>query len=156
MMGEPVEERGRHLGVAEDARPFTEGQIGRDDHRGAFVELANEMEEQLPTSLSEGQIAEFVENGEVLASEVIGDSSLSPCACFGLQAIDEIDCIEEAAAQAGADAASRDGNGEMRLAGPGAPDENDVALLRDEAASRKITHQGFVDGRAVKVEVVDV
>ena len=43
MMGEPVEERGRHLGVAEDARPFTEGQIGRDDHRGAFVELANEM-----------------------------------------------------------------------------------------------------------------
>ena len=104
MMGEPVEERGRHLGVAEDARPFTEGQIGRDDHRCAFVELANEMEEQLPTSLSEGQIAEFVENGEVLASEVIGNSSLSPCACFGLQAIDEIDCIEEAAAQAGADA----------------------------------------------------
>src|ERR1700730_7151020 len=83
MMGEPVEERGRHLGVAEDARPFAEGQIGRDDHRGAFVELAHEMEEQLPASLSEGQIAEFVENGEVLAREVIGDSSLSPCACFG-------------------------------------------------------------------------
>jgi hypothetical protein len=67
------------------------------------------MEEQLPASLSEGQIAEFVENGEVLASVVIGDSSLPPCACFGFQAIDEIDCIEEAAAQAGADAASRDG-----------------------------------------------
>ena len=29
-------------------------------------------------------------------------------------------------------------------------------MLRDEAASSKITHQGFVDGRAVKVEVVDV
>jgi hypothetical protein len=29
-------------------------------------------------------------------------------------------------------------------------------LLRDEAAPRKIAHQGFVDGCAVKVEVVDV
>jgi len=47
-MSEPAEERGRHLGVAEDARPFAEGQIGRDNHRGALIELANEMEEQLP------------------------------------------------------------------------------------------------------------
>ena len=84
MMSEPVEERGRHLGVTKDARLFAEGQIGGDDRRGAFVELANEMEKQLPASLSEGQIAEFVENGEVLAGEVIGDSSLPPCACFGL------------------------------------------------------------------------
>ena len=31
-MGETIEERGRHLGAAEDARPFAERQIGRDDH----------------------------------------------------------------------------------------------------------------------------
>ena len=121
MMSEPVEERGRHLGVSEDARPFAEGQIGRDDDRGALIELAHEMEEQLPASLSEGQIAKFVENGEVLAGEIIGDPSLTPCACFGFQAINEIDCIEETATQTGADAASRDGNGEMRLAGSGPP-----------------------------------
>ena len=64
------------------------------------------MEEQLPASLSEGQITEFVENGEVLASEVIGDSFLPPLRILRpFQAIDEIDCIEEAAAQASADAA---------------------------------------------------
>ena len=103
----PVEERGRHLGVSEDARPFAEGQIGRDDDRGALIELAHEMEEQLPASLSEGQIAKFVENGEVLAGEIIGDPSLTPCACFGFQAINEIDCIEETATQTGADAALR-------------------------------------------------
>jgi hypothetical protein len=28
VMDEPVEQRGRHLGVAEDAGPFTEGQVG--------------------------------------------------------------------------------------------------------------------------------
>jgi hypothetical protein len=92
--------------------------FGRDDRRGALIELANEMEEQLPASLSEGQIAEFAEYGEVLAGEVIGNSALPPCACFGLQTIDEINRIEEAPTQASADAASRDGNGEMRLAGP--------------------------------------
>jgi hypothetical protein len=155
MMSETVEERGRHLGVSEDARPFAEGQIGRDDDRGALIELAHEMEEQLPASLSEGQIAKFVENGEVLAGEIIGDPSLTPCACFGFQAINEIDCIEETATQTGADAASRDGNGEMRLAGSGASNENDIALLRDEAAPGKIAHQGFVNGRAVEVKIID-
>lgn len=74
------------------------------------------MEEQLAASLSERQIAEPVENSEVLAGEIIGDSALPACAGFGLQAIDEINGVEETAAQAGADAASRDGDGEMRLA----------------------------------------
>ena len=31
MMGEAVEQRGGHLGIAEDARPFAEGEIGGDD-----------------------------------------------------------------------------------------------------------------------------
>ena len=30
-VGEAIEQRGRHLGVREDARPFTEGEIGGDD-----------------------------------------------------------------------------------------------------------------------------
>ena len=57
MMRETVEERGCHLGVTEDARPFAKGQIGRDDDRGALIELAHEMEEQLPAGLSEGHKA---------------------------------------------------------------------------------------------------
>ena len=74
MMSEPVEESGCHRGISEDARPFAEGQIGCDDDRGALVELADEMEEQLPSGLSKWQIAELVENGEVFAGKVIGDS----------------------------------------------------------------------------------
>jgi hypothetical protein len=31
VMGEAVEQRGRHLWVAEDAWPFTEGEVGGDD-----------------------------------------------------------------------------------------------------------------------------
>ncbi|SRR5271169_1795945 len=31
VMGQSVEQRGRHLGVAKDARPFAKGEVGRDD-----------------------------------------------------------------------------------------------------------------------------
>jgi hypothetical protein len=44
MMGEAIEQSGRHLGVREDARPFAEGEIGGDDDRGALVEPADEVE----------------------------------------------------------------------------------------------------------------
>jgi hypothetical protein len=41
VMSEAVEQRRRHLGVDEDAWPFTEGEIGCDDHRGALIETAD-------------------------------------------------------------------------------------------------------------------
>ena len=46
VVGEAVEERGGHLGIAEDGSPFREAQVGGDDDAGALVELAQEMEEQ--------------------------------------------------------------------------------------------------------------
>ena len=39
-MGEAVEQRRRHLRVAEHRRPFAEAQVGGDDDAGALVELA--------------------------------------------------------------------------------------------------------------------
>jgi hypothetical protein len=41
-----LEQRGGHLGVAEDAGPFAEAQVGRDDDARVLVELAQQMEEQ--------------------------------------------------------------------------------------------------------------
>jgi hypothetical protein len=43
-MGEAVEGCGGHLGVAEDARPFPEGEVGGDDHGGLLVEPADQVE----------------------------------------------------------------------------------------------------------------
>ena len=39
VVGQPVEERGGHLGVAEDARPLAEGQVGGDDDGSALYPL---------------------------------------------------------------------------------------------------------------------
>ena len=52
-MREAVEQCGGHFGVAEDAGPLSEGKIGRDDDRGALVEAADQMEQQLSAGLGE-------------------------------------------------------------------------------------------------------
>ena len=103
MVGEAIEQCGRHLGIAEDAGPFAERQVGGDDDRGALVEPADQMEEQLPASLGEGQIAEFIEDDEVEPGEVVGDPALFAATMLGLQAVDQIDNVVEAAARAVAD-----------------------------------------------------
>ena len=44
------------------------------------------MEQQLPAGLGEGEIAEFVEDDEVEAGEIIGEASLPTGAGFGPRA----------------------------------------------------------------------
>jgi hypothetical protein len=45
-MGKAIEKSGRHFGVAKDRGPRAEAQIGGDDDAGAFVEFAQQMEQQ--------------------------------------------------------------------------------------------------------------
>ena len=45
-MGQAIEQRGGHLGIAEDAGPFAEAEVGGDDDAGAFVEFAEQVEEK--------------------------------------------------------------------------------------------------------------
>ena len=97
VVGEAVEERRRHLRVAEHARPFAEGEIGRDDDRRAFVEPADQMEQELAAGLGEGKVAELVEDDEVEAGQIIGEAALPSGARLRLEPVDEIDGREEAA-----------------------------------------------------------
>ena len=77
------------------------------------------MKEQLTTGLSEGQVAEFVENNEVHAREIFGEPPLTAGASFALQPIDEVNDGVEAAPGAAADASPRNSYRQMRLAGVG-------------------------------------
>lgn len=56
MVGQAVEKGGSHFGIPKDGGPFSECKVRSDNYRGAFVELANQMEEQLPPGLSKWQI----------------------------------------------------------------------------------------------------
>ena len=62
---EAVQQGGGHLGVAEHGGPFAESEIGGDEDRGALVEPADEVEEELAAGLSEREISELVEDDEV-------------------------------------------------------------------------------------------
>jgi hypothetical protein len=59
--------------------------------------------------LGEGQIAEFIEDDEVHAGQMIGKSALASIPGLDLEPVDEIDHIVEPAAGAAADAASNNG-----------------------------------------------
>jgi hypothetical protein len=106
------------------------------------------MEQQLPAGLGEGQIAQFVEHGEVEADEIVGQTSLTAAAGFAFQPVDQIDNGVEAAPGSAADARASDGNGEMALAGSGAADEDGIALLRKEGARCQLADKCLVDRRA--------
>ena len=44
MVGQPVQQRGGHLGVAEHPGPLAEAEIGGDDDAGALVKFAEQVE----------------------------------------------------------------------------------------------------------------
>lgn len=98
MVRQAVRQRSRHFRVTEDTGPFTEGEISGDDDRGALVYAADQVEQQLTTRLSEGQIAQFVEDDEVEACKVIGHATLFAATGLGLQPVHQIDNVEEAPA----------------------------------------------------------
>ena len=47
-----------------------------------FVELADQVEQQMAAGLGERQIAEFVEDDEIEAGEIVGEASLAAGSAF--------------------------------------------------------------------------
>ena len=144
MMGQPIEQGRGHLGVAEDARPLAEVEVGGDDHRGLLVEMADQMKQELSAGLGERQIAELVEDHEVHAGEPISHPAMALGAGFGLELVDQVDDVEEAATSAVADASPGDRDGEMSLSCTCSTDQHAVALVLEKVAGGKIPDQGFV------------
>jgi hypothetical protein len=46
VVGKPVQQGGGHFGIAEHVGPFAEAEVGGDDDAGAFVEFAEQVEQQ--------------------------------------------------------------------------------------------------------------
>jgi len=156
VVGETVEERCGHLGVPEDGGPFAEGEVGGDDDRGALVEAADQVEQELPTGLGEGQVTQLVEDDEVHAGQIVRRAALLAAAGLGLKPIHQINDVEEATPGAAPDQRAGYGDGKVGLAGSGAADQDDIALVGHEAAGGQIAHQTLIDRRAGEVELLDV
>src|ERR1700722_6457296 len=156
VMGQSIEHGGGHFGVAEDLRPIGESEVRRDDDRGVFVELADEMEQQLRAGLAERQIAEFVDDDEVMTQQGLDDAAAPSRGLFLFELIDEIDEIEEASARSGTDDGGGDGDRQMGLSRAGPADQDQIALSVDEVAGGEFANLPFVDRRALEDESLEV
>ena len=156
-MGEAVEQRRRHLGVAEHGSPFAEAQVGRDDDAGSLVELAEQMEEQRSAGGAERQVAKLVEDDEIGVGESGCDLAGFALKLLLFESVDEFDGGEEPDALAVMlDGLDADRCSEMRLPRAGAADQNDIVGVFQELAAMELTCERLVDLAAGEVEAGEI
>src|SRR5277367_2217250 len=152
-VGETIEQRGRHLRVAEHGCPLAEAEIGCDDDAGALVELAQQMEEQRAAGGAERQVAKLVEDDEIGVSEPGRDLARFALKLLLFESVDEFDGGEEPDALAMVlDRLDADRRSEMRLACAGAADEDDIVGVLQKLATMQLTCEGLVDLTAGEVK----
>ena len=145
-MGEPVEERCCHLCVAEDLRPFTEAEVGRDDDACALIEFAEKVEQQRATGRAERQVAEFIKNDQVDLCEHFSHLPGLPKGLFLLQCVDQFDGrVKAHLASVMFDGLDTDSCGDVAFAGAGAPNQNNVFCILYELTTMKLPYSGLVD-----------
>ena len=77
--------------VVEDLRPMFVGAVGGDHHGGAFVALADDLEQQVGAVLVDGQVAEFVDDEEG-GLEIAGEFALEAAGGLGGgEGVDDVD-----------------------------------------------------------------
>lgn len=153
---EPIEERGGHLRIPEHAAPLPEGEVGGHDERDAFVELADQVEEQRSAVLGERQVAELIEDNDVLIEESCGEAAGFPFALLGIELVDEIDDAEEAGALALGDRMAAEGGSEVRLSGACAADEDDITSGIEVLPGVELADLGLADHRFPEVEAIEI
>src|SRR3546814_2117522 len=94
VVGDAVEQRRGHLGIAEDGGPLAEREVRGDDDAGALIKLDDEVEQQLPSRACERQISKLVEHDQVAPRQLrrqgpaLADTGLLFKACHQLDGVD--------------------------------------------------------------------
>ena len=155
MMREAVQQRGGHLGIAKDAGPFAEAEVCRDDDAGAFVELAEQMEQHRTARGTERQVPELVEDNEIGMDKPIGDLARSSLRLLLLERVDQLDGREEPDTLVMMlDGLNADCRRDVRLARAGTADQDNVVGVVEELAAVKLAHERLVDLAAGKIEAI--
>src|ERR1700679_1417117 len=141
---------------AKHLRPVGERKIGGEQQRGVFIELADQMEQQLTAGLAEREIAEFVDDDEIIAQQVLGQPARATGSLLLLELIDKIDQIEEAPSGAGANDRRSHGDAQMGFSRARAANKDRIALGVEEGAGGEFANLAFVDRRIREEKLVEV
>jgi hypothetical protein len=123
VVGEAVEQRRSHFRIAEHAGPFAEAEVCGDDDACAFIELAQQVEQQGSTGGAERggrllrnrhEIAKLVQSDEVAVGKPASDLAGLALVLFSFEGVDEFNRGEEPDLAAMVlDGLDADGGGEM-------------------------------------------
>jgi len=153
---EPIEQCRGHLGISEHAAPLPERQVGGHDQRHAFVELADQMEQQGAAVLRERQVTELIEDDGIQIQQAPREPPGAPFALLGIELIDQVHDAVEAHALALLDCSPAERGGQVRLAGARAADQHDVARAGEVFAGVELADLHLVDRRLLEGEAIQV
>ena len=135
VMKEAIEECGGDDGIAEDLAPFGEAAVGGENHSAALVARVDELEEEVGTAGTKGQVPDLVDDEKRVAGN---EADALPELAFALGLEQRGDDISEGAevdALAGLDGLDTKGDCQMGLAGAGWPEEVDDLLRTMKSSS---------------------
>ena len=92
-MRNAIQQRGRHLGVAEDLDPLPKIEVGGDDQRGFLIQMADQVEQQCAAGCGERQVAQFIQNHRIHNNQLLGQIAGLALLFFLIQLIDQIDRV---------------------------------------------------------------
>src|ERR1700685_340337 len=97
----------------------------------------------MTAGLAERKIAEFVDDDEIIAQQILGEPPAAAGGFLLFELIDEIDQIEETSPGAGANDRRSHADAKMGFARACVADEDRVAFVCEERAGRSIATWGF-------------
>lgn len=143
MVRDAIEECGGHFGISEYGDPFGEGEVGCDDQRCFFVELADQMEQQCAAGCWEWQIAQLIEDHGVRLDELFGEISGLSLLFFPFQLVHQIDGIIEANALSLMNGGDAQGGCQMSFAGARAAHQDQIMRGLHEGGTGQLLDLGL-------------
>src|SRR5277367_4159759 len=110
----------------------------------------------MTAGLAEREIAEFVDDDEIIAQQILGEPPAAAGSFLLFELIDEIDQIEETSPGAGANDRRSHADTKMSFARACAANEDRVAFGVEESAGGEFANLAFIDRRIREDKLVDV
>src|SRR5438309_1230835 len=156
-VNEPVADRVGERGLTDHVVPGLDGELTGDEGRRAFGAILEDLEQIVALGRGERRQAPVVDH------EQLGLGQPGEQARVGAVAARDVEVVKQARGPgavgrvAGAAGALGEGFGEPRLADPGGPEEEEVAMLGDPGARRQGMKLGLIEAppRAVPVDVFE-
>lgn len=131
-MDDAVDDRGGEFVVGKDGAPFAEFDVGGEDDTASFIGAGDDLVEQAGAVDVEGHVAEFIEDDQIGAGQVLEDL-IETAGAFGLaQLQDEFGGLAETHGASLPDGFDAQGDGQMGLASSGASVEDEVLGVVEE------------------------